>query len=108
MEQSNIPRSNDQGQDFVLCTPVSFEESENILRHLERRTRVVLNLSTNPDGISQRILDFVGGAIYAVGGTIKKVTNNIYIITPNPFDTFTHEENGYVATGSEFMNIESL
>ena len=66
----------------VLVKPEKFEEATAACDHLTDRKTIVLNLeSTNKDA-SRRIVDFLSGATYAMGGNIKRIANSTFIITP--------------------------
>ena len=60
----------------------NIEETQKQLEHavdLARRHPVVIYL----EGMQkQRVLDFVLGGIYIIGGGIKKVTNDVYVLAP--------------------------
>ena len=42
---------------------------------------------------SQRLLDCASGAIYALNGNIRRVDNNIFLLTPEGFNIRTPENN---------------
>lgn len=66
----------------VLVKPTSFEEATEVAKHLCQRKTVVLNLETANRETSRRLLDFLAGTAFAVGGNIKRVANSTYIIAP--------------------------
>jgi len=43
---------------------------------------VVLNLEGLDVDIAQRIIDFTSGSCYAINGNLQKISNYIFIITP--------------------------
>ena len=47
---------------------------------------VLLNLEDVERALYHRIIDFVSGAAYALGMTIKKATNDSYFIAPREVD----------------------
>jgi cell division inhibitor SepF len=62
--------------------PHEFEEVQNIGDDLKMSIPVIVNLqNTNPD-LSKRIIDFCSGLTYAVEGSIKKVADRVFLITP--------------------------
>ena len=70
----------------VLLKPEHFEDASSIADHLNDKKTVVLNLEfTNRDS-ARRLIDFLGGVAYANNGQLKRVANNIYIITPYNVD----------------------
>lgn len=75
---ANIP-----GLQFVLVKPVRFDDAPQIADYLIERKTVVLNLESANKDISRRIVDFLMGIAYALGGQTKKVALNTYIIIPS-------------------------
>ena len=43
---------------------------------------VVLNLEVTPKSESRRLVDFLSGIAYAIGGKIKKVSTDTFVVTP--------------------------
>ena len=66
----------------VLVNPSRFENASEIADHLRDKRTVVLNLEHTDKNISRRLIDFLSGVAYANEGTIKKVAQATYIITP--------------------------
>ena len=70
----------------VLVKPTRFEDAPSIADHLNARKTVVLNLEAANRETSRRLIDFLSGTAYATRGSIKKVANSTYIITPANVD----------------------
>jgi cell division inhibitor SepF len=69
---------------MLVFQPSSYEEAELIIDNLKARKPVIMNLDEMDVELGQRILDFVGGAVYSLGGDIKKVARSIFVVaTPN-------------------------
>jgi cell division inhibitor SepF len=71
--------SNTAPVNIVLIEPRSFEESVEIVSHLKQRKSVIVNLQQLDAETSQRVLDFVSGATYAMDGTQERVGNGVFI-----------------------------
>lgn len=71
---------------LVLFEPRSYEESPEIADHLKSHRPVVVNLQLVRRDQGVRIIDFLSGTVYALGGNIQKVGNNIFICTPANVD----------------------
>lgn len=67
----------------VVIQPESFEESRDITNHLKDRRPIVVNLEIVDSNVARRIVDFLSGAVYALDGSIQKVSNKIFVIAPN-------------------------
>ena len=66
----------------VLVNPSKFENASDIADHLRDKRTVVLNLEQTDKNIARRLIDFLSGVAYANEGTIKRVAQATYIITP--------------------------
>lgn len=66
----------------VLVKPEQFADAQSIGDHLNDKRTVVLNLESTPKDVSRRLVDFLSGVAYANHGTIKRVANSTFIITP--------------------------
>ena len=67
----------------MLAKPERFDEVQEIAEQLNRKVTVVLNLETCQDGIARRILDFLSGATFANGGSVKPVAAKTFLLTPS-------------------------
>ena len=75
-------RENDGNSKMILLEPRAYSESQQIADHLKNRHTVVVNLKRVTTDQAKRIVDFLSGAIYALGGSIQRIANNIYLIAP--------------------------
>lgn len=75
-----------KGMKVVVIEPRSFDEVQSIADNLKNRRSVVVNLEKTDPTISQRIVDFVSGTVYALGGSLQKVGSGIYLFVPNGVD----------------------
>ena len=67
---------------LLLVRPDKFEMAADIADRIAERNAIVLNLEETQKDVARRILDFLSGVTYALGGKIKKVAGNTYVITP--------------------------
>ena len=70
----------------VLAKPESFEEAKSVVDNLNEKRTVVINLESTNRDMARRLVDFFSGAVYANRGTLKRVANNTFIITPYNVD----------------------
>ena len=68
--------------ELKVVKPESYKNASQIADHLLNSRTVVLNLESTNKETARRLIDFLTGAAYAIGGDIKKVSNNTYVITP--------------------------
>jgi cell division inhibitor SepF len=73
-----------------LVRPQSMSEVNNIAEEFKEKTTIILSLEHTNKETASRILDFLGGVAYALGGSIKRTGENSYVILPYNVD-FTGE-----------------
>lgn len=80
--------SRKQSGQMAVCVikPVSFEDAREITETLLMNRTVVLNVEGLDVDIAQRIIDFTSGSCYAINGNLQKISNYIFIITPEAVD----------------------
>ena len=71
---------------LLLVRPDRFEVAADIADRIRERNAIVLNLENTQKDTTRRILDFLSGVTYALGGTVKRVSGNTFIITPSGMD----------------------
>lgn len=72
--------------ELKVVKPQLFEDSAQVADHLLSKRTVVLNLEDTNKEAARRILDFLTGVAYSIGGNIKKVANSTYVVTPSNVD----------------------
>ena len=67
----------------VIIKPEDFDEATTICDSLKSRKIVVVNTTALEPRTGQRLLDFIGGACYALCGDLQQVEKGVYIISPS-------------------------
>jgi cell division inhibitor SepF len=75
-------KSGDVNLELKVVRPESYSSVGQIADHLLNKCTVVLNLEATEKDTARRIVDFLNGVAYSIGGQIKPVANNTFIITP--------------------------
>jgi cell division inhibitor SepF len=65
-----------------VTEPHEFEEVQMIGDDLKMNIPVIINLQDTNADLSKRIIDFCSGLTYALEGSIKKVADRVFLITP--------------------------
>lgn len=71
------------GSKMILLEPRAYSESQQIADYLKGRSAVVVNLKRVTPDQAKRIVDFLYGTIYAIGGDLQKLGGGIFLCTPN-------------------------
>lgn len=81
---------------MILLEPRAFSESQQIADHLKKRNTVVVNMKRVTSEQAKRIIDFLSGTVYAIGGDLQKIGVGIFLCTPknvNVEGSITDEDN---------------
>ena len=81
-------RTRKTANDMAVCVvkPRNMEDAREITETLLANCTVVLNMEGLDLDLAQRIIDFTSGSCYAINGNLQKISNYIFIITPESVD----------------------
>ena len=77
----------------IVYQPRSAEDVQTLINFLKRREPAIINLDGTDEEVAQRILDFISGAIYALCGSVHRISGNIFLLTPEGVDISVPYEN---------------
>ena len=78
--------SSNASLEMKIIKPEKYEDVTSIAQHLLHRRTVVLNLENTTKENVRRIIDFLSGVAFAIGGNLNRVANSTYVITPKNVD----------------------
>ena len=108
-EEDALKEADKTGNKMILLEPRAYSESQQIADHLKSRNSVVVNLKRVTSDQAKRIVDFLSGTIYAIGGDIQKIGGGIFLCTPNNVNIqgkITDEKEGKDIHDNDDINIE--
>ncbi|KJS84711.1 MAG: hypothetical protein JM58_10340 [Peptococcaceae bacterium BICA1-8] len=70
----------------VVIEPEDFNEAQGIADNLKNRKAVIINLENAEYELGKRLIDFVGGTVYAIGGSMQKIGHGIILVVPPNVD----------------------
>ncbi len=82
----NLPTAQPKQIKVMVVEPFVFDDAQHVADHLKNRKPVVINLENTDKDVAKRMIDFISGTTYALGGTIQKIGNNIFLCAPNNVD----------------------
>ncbi|NLN87644.1 MAG: cell division protein SepF [Syntrophomonadaceae bacterium] len=82
-----------KGAKVVVCEPARFEEVQALVDHLKNRKQVIVNFENTPPELSQKIIDFVSGAVYALDGHSQQLGQNIFLFAPSSVEITSDSKN---------------
>ena len=81
--------------------PTTYNEARSIGENFREGIPVIMNLSEMGDGDAKRLVDFAAGLVFAVHGTIERVTNKVFLLSP-PNVAVSTEDKARIAEGGFF------
>ena len=85
LEKKNKLATSNNGK-MILLEPRAYSESQQIADHLKQKNTVVVNMKRVTPDQAKRIVDFLSGTVYALGGDLQKIGGGIFLCTPKNVD----------------------
>lgn len=67
----------------VIVEPRVYAEAQDISEHLKNKRAIIVNLQRIDRDQGVRIIDFLSGTVYALGGEIQRIGTDIFLCTPD-------------------------
>ncbi|MDM7883232.1 cell division protein SepF [Staphylococcus borealis] len=83
MNQSSQSYSGNESSKMCLFEPRVFSDTQDIADELKNRRATLVNLQRIDKISAKRIIDFLSGTVYAIGGDIQRVGTDIFLCTPD-------------------------
>ena len=83
---------------LILMEPRSYSEAQEVADHLKSRRAVIVNLHRIHQSEARKIVDYLGGTVYAIDGRLEPIGKDIILCTPDNVDI--------AGSISEFMQQE--
>ena len=97
-----------RSMEVTMIKPTSMEDSRDICDFLLAGKAVVLNMEGIHTEIAQRIIDFTSGATYSMNGNLQKISNYIFIATPDSVELSGDFQDILAAGGAMGMDVSGL
>jgi cell division inhibitor SepF len=81
--------------------PRTYNEARTIGEQFREGIPVIMNLSEMDDNDAKRLVDFAAGLVFAVHGTIERVTSKVFLLSP-PNVSVAAEDKQRIAEGGFF------
>jgi len=82
---NNVQSTNATQESSKMCLfePRVFSDTQDIADELKNRRATLVNLQRIDKVSAKRIIDFLSGTVYAIGGDIQRVGTDIFLCTPD-------------------------
>ena len=74
-----------------LVVPRSFNDAQSIADKFKDLTPVIVNLQSADPELSKRLIDFSSGLTYALGGSMHRVADKVFLLTPRNVEVSAEE-----------------
>lgn len=66
-----------------VVAPASFNSAQEVADTFKGNAPVIMNLQDVDKELSRRLIDFASGLCYGLGGSMERVANSVYLLTPS-------------------------
>ncbi|MFL6137638.1 MAG: cell division protein SepF [Frankiaceae bacterium] len=101
---TTVPRAAEAAEPTYRITtlhPRTYNEARTIGENFRDGTPVIINLTEMDDGDAKRLVDFAAGLIFGLRGSIERITNKVFLLSPANVDV-TAEDKARIAEGGFF------
>lgn len=74
-----------------VVTPRRFSDAQEIGDLVKANNPVIVNLQASERDLARRMIDFCSGVTYALGGTMEKVADQVFLLTPSNVEVSLEE-----------------
>jgi cell division inhibitor SepF len=83
--------------------PRTYNEARTVGENFRDGTPLIMNLSEMDDSDAKRLVDFAAGLVFATRGTIERITNKVFLLSP-PNVTVAAEDKQRLVEAGAFFN----
>ena len=85
-----------------LVLPRSFNDAQQIADRFKDQVPVILNLQSADNELSKRLIDFASGLTYALDGSMQRVADKVFLLTPRNVEVSAEERARMLDRGGFF------
>jgi len=74
-----------------VVQPLRFSDAQEIGDLVKSGSPVIVNLQTSERDLARRMIDFCSGVTYALGGSMKKAADQVFLLTPTNVEVSPEE-----------------
>jgi len=100
-ERSTPVEDDDRRYQITTLHPTTYNEARTIGEHFRDNVPVIMNLTEMDEADAKRLVDFAAGLAFGLRGTIERVTNRVFLLSPANVQV-TAEDKARIAEGGFF------
>ncbi|MFN8186807.1 MAG: cell division protein SepF [Gaiellales bacterium] len=86
-----VPQGTPAGSKVHLVIPRSFNDAQSIADRFKDSVPVILNLQNADAELAKRLIDFSSGLTYALNGSMQRVADKVFLLTPRNVEVSAEE-----------------
>jgi cell division inhibitor SepF len=99
-ERAVLPEE-EQSYRITTLHPTTYNEARSIGEHFRENVPVIMNLTEMDESDAKRLVDFAAGLAFGLRGSIERVTNRVFLLSPANVSV-TAEDKAKIAEGGFF------
>ena len=84
---------------IAIVEPKSFGEAQSIADKFKQGVPVVMNMTYTKPDLAKRLIDFASGLTYGLDGGLQKVSDKVFLLTPENIDVSAEDRRRLKDTG---------
>jgi cell division inhibitor SepF len=103
MSERPATQAEEEARRYQITTlhPTTYNEARSIGEHFRDGVPVIMNLTEMDESDAKRLVDFAAGLAFGLRGTIERVTNRVFLLSPANVQV-TAEDKAKIAEGGFF------
>lgn len=101
LRERAVVADDDQRYQITTLHPTTYREARTIGEHFRDGVPVIINLTEMDEADARRLVDFAAGLAFGLRGTIERVTNRVFLLSPANVQV-TAEDKAKIAEGGFF------
>ena len=95
----------DSSQKVHLVLPRGFNDAQQIADRFKDSVPVILNLQNADNELSKQLIDFASGLTYALDGSMQRVADKVFLLTPRNVELSAEERARALDRGGFFNQV---
>jgi cell division inhibitor SepF len=101
LRERAVAPEEEQRYQITTLHPTTYREARTIGEHFRDGVPVIINLTEMDEADARRLVDFAAGLAFGLRGTIERVTNRVFLLSPANVQV-TAEDKAKIAEGGFF------
>jgi cell division inhibitor SepF len=101
LRERAVPAEEEQPYRITTLHPTTYNEARSIGEHFRENVPVIMNLTEMDESDAKRLVDFAAGLAFGLRGSIERVTNRVFLLSPANVSV-TAEDKAKIAEGGFF------